>query len=402
MAAPHLRHQNSLEGFVNLSSSPPLPANIRTQADHRFQEIMERFRDRDPDRSSKYDRPKLINLIYRYAISQKSRDNILRAVFRALELPIEGDAVDFSTETALLLRLIGFADHLVDNFFMPCTLKRSYNRVRAFTCLVLTDSITVRALTAKTPQPTPHYRSATLRSSSKDFVGTPERLSTLRGDCLVRDKHRCVISRVYDKTRAEKQAAADVMLDDDQRPIKDGKFAYLEVAHIMPHSLVQVGSDLEELNEARKTALEILNMFDNDIDHRINGTDINRPFNALTLTLNLHRAFGNFEVYFTSIRGREHTYEISTFQRTGFTEVALPVVRTLHLTEDRNIEPPSPQLLAVHRAIAHILHLSGAGRYIDRIVDSMNEQQARSDGSTDLGSLVRLRAQAWIAGGVYM
>ncbi|KAG8415790.1 hypothetical protein J3458_009610 [Metarhizium acridum] len=304
MAAPHLRHQNSLEGFVNLSSSPPLPANIRTQADHRFQEIMERFRDRDPDRSSKYDRPKLINLIYQYAISQKSRDNILRAVFRALELPIEGDAVDFSTETALLLRLIGFADHLVDNFFMP-----------------------LRALTAKTPQPTPHYRSATLRSSSKDFVGTPERLSTLRGDCLVRDKHRCVISRVYDKTRAEKQAAADVMLDDDQRPIKDGKFAYLEVAHIMPHSLVQVGSDLEELNEARKTALEILNMFDNDIDHRINGTDINRPFNALTLTLNLHRAFGNFEVYFTSIRGREHTYEISTFQRTGFTEVALPVVR---------------------------------------------------------------------------
>lgn len=232
---------------MNLSSSPPLSDNVRTQADHRFQEIMERFRDRDPDRSSKYDRPKLVGLVYRYSISQKSKDNILRAVFRALELPMEGDAVDFSTETALLLRLIGFADHLVNNFFMPCTLKRSHNRVCAFTCLVLTDSVTVRASTAKTPQPTPHYRSATLRSSSKDFVGTPERLSTLRGDCLVRDKHRCVISRAYDKTRAENQAAADVMLDDDQRPIKDGKFAYLEVAHIMPHSLVQVGSDSEEL-----------------------------------------------------------------------------------------------------------------------------------------------------------
>lgn len=142
-------------------------------------------------------------------------------------------------------------------------------------------------------------------------------------------------------------------------------------------------------------------MFDNDIAHRINGTDIDRPFNALTLTLNLHRAFGDFEVYFTSIRGREHTYEIGTFQRTGFAEVALPVVRTLYLTEDRNIEPPSPRLLAVHRAIAHILHLSGAGRYIDHIVRSMDEQEARSDGSTDLGSLVRLRALAWIAGGVH-
>ncbi|TWU70761.1 hypothetical protein ED733_001838 [Metarhizium rileyi] len=371
MAAPHHRHQNSLEGFVNLSSSPPLSDNVRLQADHRFQEIMERFRDKDPDRSSRYDRPKLVDLVYRYAISQKSKDNILRAVFRALELPMEGDAVDFSTETALLLRLIGFADHLVNNFFMP-----------------------LRASTAKTPQPTPHYRSATLRSSSKDFVGTPERLSSLRGDCLVRDKHRCVISRAYDKTHAENQSAADVILDDDLRPIEDGKFAYLEVAHIMPHSLVKVGSDSEELNEARKTALEILNMFDNDIAYRIHGTDIDRPLNALTLTLNLHRAFGNFEVYFTSFRGREHTYEIGTFQRTGFTEVALPVVRTLYLTEDRNIEPPSPQLLAVHRAIAHILHLSGAARYIDRIIRSINDQEARNDGSTDIGSLVRLRALA--------
>lgn len=56
----------------------------------------------------------------------------------------------------------------------------------------------------------------------------------------------------------------------------------------------------------------------------------------------------------------------------------------------------SPQLLAVHRAIAHILHLSGARYHIDRILRSMEEPAVRSDGSTDLGQIVRLRAPRWI------
>lgn len=140
-------------------------------------------------------------------------------------------------------------------------------------------------------------------------------------------------------------------------------------------------------------------MFDNDIAHLINGVEIDRPRNALTLTLSLHRAFGNFDVYFTPIPNRTHTYEIKTFLRTGFHRV-LPVTRELYLTTDRNIEPPSPRLLALHCAIAHILHLSGAAGYIDKVIRSMDEQIARCDGSTELGQLVQLRMNRWLAGGV--
>ncbi|TWU77385.1 hypothetical protein ED733_006070 [Metarhizium rileyi] len=346
MAAPHHRHQDSLQQFLNLSSSPPLADNVRNQADDRFHQIVEYFSNRDPDSKSKFNRPKLVELVYRYAISQKSKENVLRAFFRAMELPMEGGLINFSNEKTLLLRLIGFADHLVNNFFMP-----------------------LRAATAKTPQPTPHYRSATLRSSSRDFVGTPERLSTLRGDY------------------------------DNGKPVKDDNVDYLEVAHILPHSLVHIRSETEELNDSKKTALEILNMFDNDIAHLINGVEIDRPRNALTLTLSLHRAFGNFDVYFTPIPNRTHTYEIKTFLRTSFHRV-LPVTRELYLTTDRNIEPPSPRLLALHCAIAHILHLSGAAGYIDKIIRSMDEQIARCDGSTELGQLVQLRMNRWVAGGV--
>jgi hypothetical protein len=68
----------------------------------------------------------------------------------------------------------------------------------------------------------------------------------------------------------------------------------------------------------------------------------------------------------------------------------LPPTRTLYLSENRTIEPPSPRLLAVHCAIAHILHLSAAGAYIDRILQDAEEHGIRADGSTELGRLVAL------------
>lgn len=85
-----------------------------------------------------------------------------------------------------------------------------------------------------------------------------------------------------------------------------------------------------------------------------------------------HTEFGNFSVLFKPVPGQEHTYRIDTFLPAGILP-ALPVTRTLYLTNDRSIEPPSPRLLGIHRAIAYILHLSGAGKYIDNILQDMEE-----------------------------
>lgn len=137
-------------------------------------------------------------------------------------------------------------------------------------------------------------------------------------------------------------------------------------------------------------------MFDSDVVHLINGVDSDRPYNALTLTTDLHRAFGRFDVYFTQITDLPHTYEIKTFQRFGFQRI-LPVTRALYLMPDQSIEPPSPRLLALHRAIGHILHLSGAGRYIQNLLDKFEDQMVHSDGSTPLADLVQLRMNAWTA-----
>ena len=115
-------------------------------------------------------------------------------------------------------------------------------------------------------------------------------------------------------------------------------------------------------------------MFDVGIADLISGPDIDRPRNALTLTGNLHVGFESFKIYFDLIDPDTHTYSINTFFNQFFgRQLIFPVNRTLFLTREYTIEPPSSRFLAIHRAIAHVLHLSGAGYYIDRLLEHMEE-----------------------------
>ncbi|EGX88464.1 hypothetical protein CCM_08508 [Cordyceps militaris CM01] len=207
---PHHRHQASLESIFRVSSSPPLEAAQRNQAHRRFQEILDHYEGTVPP-NRQYKRPTLLRLTYHYASEGRSKDNVLRAFFDAIGLSIdENTSVDLSdkeTEERISIKLIGFADFLIDNFFLP-----------------------------------PIEQS---RSSEPTFVGTSARLKTLRGDCLVRDRHRCVISRRFDQAVAVKrmQAKPNDARDDDHMLLV-GEFDSLEVAHILPHSLIKPNADL--------------------------------------------------------------------------------------------------------------------------------------------------------------
>jgi hypothetical protein len=260
----------------------------------------------------------------------------------------------------------------------------------------------VKASTRKTPQPTP--ASLTDIQTTQQVVGTTQRISVLRRDCLIRDRRRCVVSRKFDWKEAMERAKrdGDNAKDDDGNLLNNEleEPDYLEVAHILPHSLMTSGqsaNEQTELNDSKKTALAILDMFDHGVVHLINGSHIDRPTNALTLTSSLHQRFGNFEIYFEPTQGVEtpHTYTIHQTESFGFQRTRFPITRTLYLTEDRNIDPPSPRLLAVHRAIALILHLSAAGEYIDQILRDLEEVDIEKDGSTELGRLMELRLDGW-------
>ncbi|OBS15941.1 hypothetical protein FPOA_13351 [Fusarium poae] len=61
------------------------------------------------------------------------------------------------------------------------------------------------------------------------------------------------------------------------------------------------------------SGMAILNMFDNGAAFLVEGTEIDRPRNALTLTHRLHGFFGDFQIYFEPVDQELHTYRINTF-----------------------------------------------------------------------------------------
>lgn len=376
--APLHRHQSSLEGFINFSPALPLSDGQRASATQRFYHIADHFEANNGNHDGQYSPPRLVRLTYEHALSEQSRDNFLRAFFEAMALSIEGPEVDDRED--LRSPFFAFADYLLDNFFLP-----------------------LKASTRRTPQPSPAFHSAVERVQAggvQGFTGTPDRVSALRGACLIRDRHRCVISRSFDLAEATNRiriAGGNGARDDDGNPFReDDSLVALEVAHILPHSLMKTDAE-SELSPSKQAAFAILNMFDDGVVHIIEGTDIDRPRNALTLTHSMHLFFGDFQVFFEPVSHVDaHTYRIGSFLP-GFVQrnQGLPVTRTLYLSHNRTIDPPSPRLLALHRAIAYILHLSAAGEYIDKLLRDMDGQAVLADGSTELDRLVRLGLRGW-------
>lgn len=103
-------------------------------------------------------------------------------------------------------------------------------------------------------------------------------------------------------------------------------------------------------------------MFDPGVIHQIEGVNIDRPYNALTLTHDLHQRFGDLTIYFEPVpdAATPHTYVVKpTTSYPFFRRPKLPLTRTLFTTPDRTIDPPSSRLLAIHRAcLAVLLSLS--------------------------------------------
>jgi hypothetical protein len=100
----------------------------------------------------------------------------------------------------------------------------------------------VKASARKTPQPSPAPLSEA--QTKQQLTGTTQRISALRRDCLIRDRHRCVISRKFDRSEALERFTRDGenAKDDDGQLLKDEneRPEHLEVAHILPHSLTSL------------------------------------------------------------------------------------------------------------------------------------------------------------------
>ena len=122
--------------------------------------------------------------------------------------------------------------------------------------------------------------------------------------------------------------------------------------------------------------------------------------NALTMTHHYRRLFNAFQIYFEPTGNFPYEFKIQSTAPTSSSlhdDPLFPVVRTLTFDSDYSstIDLPSPQLLAVHRAIARIMEVSNAGPYVEDTLRDMEEGNVRADGQTNLRVMIRLWLGGW-------
>ncbi|KAK3364033.1 hypothetical protein B0T25DRAFT_57382 [Lasiosphaeria hispida] len=229
MAAPG----NPLLDGLDFSLAQPLSANphLRTQAINRFSHVIEHFEalERKPYIRN-YNRPALIRLTFEYARSAESQDRLLLAFFHRLRLGMRDSDGDIVFDSGLRSLLYAFAEDLMNSFFIPLRAAGSQH----------------------TPQLTPLSHAAIQNAQTQEDQDQikaskgPTRLSTLRSVCLIRDRYRCAITHMFDKGEAVQrfEEAGRMGLQDPQDDEgnildPDDAYTYLEVAHILPHSLTE-------------------------------------------------------------------------------------------------------------------------------------------------------------------
>ncbi|KAH9918691.1 hypothetical protein B0H21DRAFT_238900 [Amylocystis lapponica] len=89
---------------------------------------------------------------------------------------------------------------------------------------------------------------------------------------------------------------------------------------------------------------------------------MNLPF-LITLDLDMHAKFDQLQVWFEPGTS-ENSYNLRSVKPYYVQHVSNPIT----LTTRDDIPLPSPVYLALHATCARVAHLSGAGRYVDRIL----------------------------------
>ena len=218
---------------------------------------------------------------------------------------------------------------------------------------------------------------ASMHMTDEPITHDQNRLS-LRENALLRDGDKCVITGHY-----------NVLSDSDA----DGMTSRLEAAHIMPFALGRFQNDYERQRMVAVWA-NILHYFPN-VRSRLNFyyENINSMENVMMLSNYLHDEFGSFRLALEPT-GNTNEYRVKTFRRfPTFCQAFLPVNGVITMTaHDERFPLPSPILFQLHCAIANILHATGQGEKIDRVLrDYDDTARLASDESTNISQLLSVK-----------
>lgn len=232
-----------------------------------------------------------------------------------------------------------------------------------------------------------YFHSLDLTSASRN---DQERLLQ---NCLKRDGYRCVITNTWSTSRHPPNQS----------------WGPLDAVHILPFSLGSFGNE-DERRQSSMVWVNVFRYFPSVISLLTppNTTDptfenVNKVNNMMMMLQPLHQQFGSFHLVLESTM-TPNRYRVKTFP-------SFPPVYLYHLlpervitltSHDRRYPLPAAKYLELHAAIGNILHASGRGELIEKLMRDLGDNGGtitvlRKDGNMDLGALLSVSGLSLLA-----
>ncbi|KAI0089735.1 hypothetical protein BDY19DRAFT_83186 [Irpex rosettiformis] len=202
---------------------------------------------------------------------------------------------------------------------------------------------------------------------------------------LERDGYRCILTGILD-TNSVATSAVQVTYNEEGKPLQ----------HMMETQCARIFSKSanESLSNERKKlyagrAWAVLEGFGyGEILGELNGSDVNRLENVLTLENSCHSAFDNLWLWLEATEPdnpESHSYNIRTYRYYSHPSLPASVTFTNRARPEYRdrIPLPSKKYLRVHAACCGVAAMSGAGEYLDKV---MRDQERINVLSADGGS----------------
>ncbi|KAJ3500414.1 hypothetical protein NLJ89_g9808 [Agrocybe chaxingu] len=220
--------------------------------------------------------------------------------------------------------------------------------------------------------------------------GHRNRTGSLRDDLLLRDGYKCVVTGYADITHP------------------DGGELILECTHILCHALGHFDKD------SHKSAAATFDILVNFGRLKLDELEdfkllLDQPSNAFMQELNVHASFNRFW-WCLHPTEEENKYKFKFYRDKMMLFRYRPDLASNpyitfrdhskdHAAENSKkrktapIDLPDPRFLAIHAAVAGVLHMSGAGRFFDELLDKFNDTDGRTPVRTwdDLEHRMKLR-----------
>ncbi|KAF8338694.1 hypothetical protein F5887DRAFT_1077628 [Amanita rubescens] len=146
-------------------------------------------------------------------------------------------------------------------------------------------------------------------------------------------------------------------------------------AHIIRRSIAKGNNSNAGLHISLPATWDILRHYADLSEDTIERLEsiVDSPSNGILLQTEMHAAFDNFEWYFEAT-DEPNVYNVKWLSETPVYVWALGGRQQVTFTNhsEKDIPLPNARFLAIHAAIAKVLHLSGAAEPLDLVMDKFN------------------------------